>query len=507
MQTKTSALVQPRDFDDIGKLLEAQAGDGSHPAILFGETTISYGELMESVRRVSALLADVPVSHGDRVVILAGNSPAYLVNNLAVVHRGAAFVPIHVELSVPEISYILEHASPALILCDPALQDKLRSAQGGKFEVPIRSPEWFLDCKDPSAVEGTSPVRERMPDDDVLICYTSGTTASPKGVTASHRVEIASASGFGAMWKIGRDDIATVALPLSSLFGLHTASFVPLAHGATILLLPRFHPVHVLEAIEARRSTILYGVPTMYAMMLEHVRQTGKRYDLSSIRLAVVSGAAVPSTLKEGFKAYFGIELLEYYALSEVRPVFSPDLRKGAAVPPGSAGYLAPDTQARILDDEGREVPDGEVGALFLRASSMMKSYFHDPVRTAAAFRDGWFETGDLVRKEGDFYFLVGRTRDQIISGGSKIAAAEVENALLKHPDVKEAAVIGIPDDVRGQLVKAVLVLRPGAKVSTEQLAVHCAEHLAAYKVPSTFAFVDGLPIGPTGKVLKRALS
>jgi len=500
-------VTEPQQFDDIGRLLASHARDSDHSAIVFGDTSITYGQLLAQVRHVAALLSDVPVRRGDRVLILAANTPAYLVNYLAVVELGAVFIPVHVDLAPPEISYIVQHAEPALVICDPELWSKLAEA-GVPSGTPVFAPDWYQNDGYLAAPgsPADAPAYERHPDDDVLICYTSGTTSSPKGVTASHRVEIASASGFGTMWQITREDTFTVALPLSSLFGLHTASFVALAHGATILLLPRFNPVLVLEAIEAYRPTVFLGVPTMYAMMLEHVRQTGKRYDLSSIRLAVASGAALPSALKEGFRALLGVEIVEYYALSEIRPVFSPDLRMRMPVPEGSVGYLAPNTEARILDEHGKRVDDGNIGSLFLRAPSLMKSYFRDPERTAAAIRDGWFETGDLVRREGDFYFLAGRTRDQIICGGAKISALEVEDVLSRHEGVLAAAVIGVPDDKYGQLVRAVVVRREGADVTVEELAQHCAKSLAAYKIPRSFIFMARLPVGPTGKVLKREL-
>lgn len=492
----------PGEFDDIGALLAHSAADPARTAIVFGERRISYGELLGEVRQVAGLLAQAAVRHGDRVLMMASNTPEYLVNYLAVVEAGAAFIPLHLDLAPPEIAYIAGQAQPALVICDEECRPKFEAA-GLDARIPVYRPDWFTRARQAEVAPAGAG---RSPGDDVLICYTSGTTSSPKGVVASHKVEIASAAGFGTMWEVTRDDVFTVALPLSSLFGLHTASFVGLAHAARLVLLPRFHPVLTLEAIQAERTTVMLGVPTMYAMMLEHVRQTGKRYDLSSIRLAVASGAALPAEVKKNCRELLGLDLREYYALSEVRPVFSPDLRDPRPVPEGSSGCLAPDTHARILDDQGAPVEDGEVGSLFLRAPSLMTSYFRDPVRTAAAVRDGWFETGDLVRKEGDFYFLVGRTRDQIICGGAKISPLEVENALLRHPGVAAAAVIGLPDAKYGQVVRAVVVRREGSQATGEELAAHCAAQLSTYKVPRGFTFVDELPLGPTGKVLKREL-
>jgi len=491
----------PGAFDDIGRLLAHRAAEPERTAIVFGDRRLGYGALIDEIRRVAGLLAQVPVKRGDRVLMMAGNTPEYLINYFAVVEAGATFIPLHVDLAPPEIAYIVKHAEPSLIICDAALRGRFEAA-GVAGMAPLHAPDWFVH----GAAGNPGAIGARDPDDDVLICYTSGTTSSPKGVAASHKVEIASAAGFGALWQVTRDDVFTVALPLSSLFGLHTASFVALAHGASLVLLPRFHPVLALEAIQAQRTTVFLGVPTMYAMMLEHVRQTGRRYDLSSLRLAVASGAALPAELRKGCREWLGLDLVEYYALSEVRPVFSPDLRRLQAVPEGSVGCLAPQTEARIVDEQGAPVAEGQVGALFLRAPSLMTAYFRDPVRTAAAVRGGWFETGDLVRRQGDFYFLVGRTRDQIICGGAKISPLEVEDVLLRHAGVLAVAVIGLPDGKYGQVVRAVVVRREGTEASVEELAEHCARQLAAYKVPRGFTFVDELPMGPTGKVLKREL-
>jgi long-chain acyl-CoA synthetase len=492
-------------FDEIGALIAHHAQDSGHPAICFGDQVITYGHLRDEVTRLAALLRELPLKHGDRVLMLARNSPDYLLNYLAVAEVGAVFIPLHIELAPAEIAYIARHAQPALVIADPELRENL-AAVGLPNDFPVWAPTWHCGRIPAEAVANSSGKYRCSPDDEVLICYTSGTTSLPKGVVATHRVEMASAASFGTMWQVTREDIFTVALPLSSLFGLHTASFVALAHGATVRLLPRFNPILALEAIETTKPTVFLGVPTMYAMMLEHVRQTGKHYDTSSIRLSVASGAALPKSLKESCKELLGLDIQEYYALSEVRPVFLPDLRRDEPIPEGSSGYLAPDTEARILDDMGQPVQEGTVGSLFLRASSLMKGYFRDPERTDAAVRGGWFETGDLVRKEGNFYFLVGRTRDQIICGGSKIAATEVEDVLLRHEGVAAAAVVGIPDEKYGQVVKAVVVPREGVVLTAEALTDHCAKVLTYYKVPRSFSFVERLPLGPTGKVLKREL-
>ncbi len=478
-------------------------------AIRFNESEITYEELVGRLCSAADQLSQAGLSKGDRIAILAQNDPDILVLYLAAACLGAVAVPVHPDYSASEINYVLRHAEPALVFCPTSLNPKLDAALEG---IP-RHPKRIGGLKSiPANGDLRRPARSidyfaAGGDDLVLICYTSGSTGVPKGIAASHRNELASAAAFGSIWSINGADTVTVALPLAFMFGLHTASYVGLAHGATLLLCPSFHPRLVLEKMEAARATTLLGVPTMYAMIVEYLKGTPRRYVLSSLRLAVSSGAALPDRVKEEFRDLIGVALCSYYAMSEVRPIFAPDLRTGEGAPVGSVGQLVPGTEVRLVDGSGNDVRSGETGELLARGESLMRGYYRDPGRTADAIRDGWFKTGDLVRRdERGFYYIVGRTSDLINSGGSKIAPIEVEDVLSKHSDVVSAAVIGVPNDVFGQVVKAFVVLRQGASVTADGLRLFSAEHLAPYKVPRLFEFVESLPTGPSGKVSKKDL-
>lgn len=475
-------------------------------AIRFSGSEITYGELVGRISATAGELRRSGLSKGDRVAILAQNDPDVLVLYLAAAYLGAAAVPIHPDYSANEINYVLRHAEPALVFCPAHLNAKLDAAMDGLVARPKRLNGLNASSQACApAIPGESWAAGG--DDLVMICYTSGSTGVPKGIAASHRNELASAAAFGAIWSIGGADTVTVALPLAFMFGLHTASYVGLAHGATLLLCPNFHPRLVLEAMEAARATTLLGVPTMYAMIVEYMKSAPRSYALSSLRLAVSSGAALPDRIKEEFRDRVGVALSSYYAMSEVRPIFAPDLHAGEGAPVGSVGKLVPGTDVRLVDGSGHDVGAGETGELLARGQSLMRGYYKDPERTAAAIRDGWFRTGDLVRRdERGYYYIVGRTSDLINSGGSKIAPVEVEDVLSKHSAVVSAAVIGIPDDVFGQVVKAFVVLRQGAPVTADDLRLYSAERLAPYKVPKRIAFVESLPIGPSGKVSKKDL-
>lgn len=492
----------------VGRIDHFAATTPEKAAIIFGEQTITYAALAKASVQMAYLLKVKGIGAGDRVCLLSGNCPEYLVLYHAVMRCGAALFPINSDLAASEIAYILGHAEPALVVSDAASSGKIEAAQTlSSFAVVHEELEQLVAQSVQVPGDGAA-LHARKPTDLALVIYTSGTTSAPKGVPATDAIEIAGAETFAQIWNVTAQDRCLCALPLSFLFGLHTATLVAFMQGASVVLFPRFHPVRVLEGVVAQRVTMVLGVPTMYAMMLEHVTQTGIRYDLSAVRMAVSSGAPLAVATRDAIEANLGIRIQDYYALSECRPIFSFRADDAHAVPVGSVGALAPGVDVRLLDDEGQPVVQGATGSILVRSSNtLMPGYFRDPGRTAAAFDNGWFITGDLAYQDAKgHYYIAGRTRDQVISGGQKISAIEVENVLLQHPAVAQAAAVGVPDAKFGELLKAVLVLRPGAAQDEEALLAHCKDKLAAYKLPRLFSFREVLPISPAGKVLKREL-
>lgn len=480
-----------------------------HPAVVFEDRTITRGELFQRSVRLARYFASLGLARGGRVCVHAENHPDLYAIYFATLRCGAALFPINSELAQDEVAYILEKSDPNLFILDRA-----RTARAAAFEdapgsrcktiaigdLPFEEMSASLD-----PVHGVLP--ERGPDDLALVVHTSGTTARPKGVAATDTMEIRSAQALHRVWKITPEDRSVCALPLSYTFGMFSASYVALSAGASVLLLRKFNPVQVLEAIQTHRATYMVGVPTMYAMMLDHVQQTGRRYDLSSIRMMAASGAPAAPQLKSDFEAAFGVTLRDYYALSECTPIFSFDLGRTEPPPHGSVGSLVAGAEVRLVDDAGREVPNGETGELLVRSERLMPGYYLDPDRTAEAISDGWFKTRDLAwRDQAGHFFIVGRDRDQVISGGHKIASTEVESTIAQMPHVARVAVVGAPHPVMGELVKAVVVLKSGHQCSAESVVAFCSERLAAYKVPKIVEFRTDLPVSPAGKVLKRQL-
>ena len=337
-------------------LIDAHAArDPAHCAVIFEDRVLSYGELVAASTRLAGTLVGHGIGAGDRVSMIASNNPDYYIAYLAVLRCGAALFPINTDLTLDEVSYIIGKTDPALVIADEALHARASEAIAALERKPVLMRLEHLQAEARTqVVSGEFP--KRSGDDIALVVHTSGTTARPKGVVASDRMEIRSACALGDYWDLRPGDISVCALPLSYTFGLFSASFTAFCAGASVLLFPKFHPVRVLEGIERHRASYMVGVPTMYSMMLEHVTQTGRRHDLSSVRMMAASGAPITLKTKEDFRTTFGVTLRDYYALSECTPIFSFDLRSesGSTPPPGSVGQLVQGAEVTLLGDIGR---------------------------------------------------------------------------------------------------------------------------------------------------------
>lgn len=477
-----------------------------HPAFVFGSQVMTYGMLVDQARRVATVLKNRGVRRGDRMGMLSPNRPEIFSIYIGLAWMGAAIVPINTEYAPEEVRYILDHSQARFLV---RTSDALTLAR--EAVASLSSPMEVLDV---DALLASADLAEpylgeplASDKDLVLLCYTSGTTARPKGVAATHCNEIASGFAYRDMWAITPDDRILVTLPLSFSYGFHAATFVSLIGGATVLLVSKFHPRLTLEMIESLKPSVFLGVPTMYAMMAEVARKSDRRYDLSSLRFAAASGASLNEQVVQDCQSMLGLWVRPYYAMTEVRPIFSFDLRKPGSPPPGSVGQLIAPTEVKIVDETGNEVSADESGELWVKGPSFSGAYYRDPQRTAEALSGEWFRTGDIVYRDQDGnYFIIGRNRDQIISGGAKIAPVEVEDAILTHPGVAAAAVIGVADPMYGQIVKA-FVVRSDPHLKENDIIAHCEKRIADYKVPRVVMFMASLPVAPSGKVLKSALT
>src|SRR6201999_353143 len=365
-------------------------------------------------------------------------------------------------------------------------------------------PEAFAATLD--GLEPTTEIADTDAEDTAVILYTSGTTGKPKGAELSHRnldenSEIISRTTL----VIDAGDVGLGALPLFHTFGATGAMNAAMRVAPVLTLVPKFDPGEALATIERDGVTHFYGVPTMYGARLHHPER--EKYDASTLRLCKTGGASMPVEVLHGFEKAFDTELIEGYGLSETSPVASSghpnQVRK-----PGSIGTPIEKVEMRIVDEDGKEVPQGEVGEIVIRGHNIMKGYWNRPDATAEAMRGGWFHSGDLARTDEDgYFFIVDRKKELIIRGGYNVYPREVEEALYEHPAVAEVAVVGIAHDSLGEEVGAAVALRKGASVDPDELRDYVKARVAAYKYPRRIWLVDELPKGATGKVQKRDIS
>ena len=468
-------------------------------ALVFEKKEVSFAALLGDVDAAAARLAAGGVGYGDAFAVYSQNHPAFVHFYYAAAKLGAVFVPINPNMTATEAAYATRDSAAKLLLHDDVGAPIAGHALPRDMCRPIGG---FL-------AQSASPSDsvQADPHDDFLIIYTSGSTGSPKAVVLDHAAQLAAAASLREMWSLSEDDVTLVALPLGYLYGLSTAAAVSLQAGQRIVILRRFHPGDVLEALVEHRATVFHGVPTMFAMMLEYAEQRDLKVDLSPMRALVCAGSPLAAELKARFERRFGKAVWDYYAMTECTPVFGVHASDSSNVPNGSVGKLAPGAAAKLLDAGNKESATGAHAELLVRGPSMIKRYHKDPALTASALLDGWFRTGDLgYRDARGYYYISGRIKDVIIRGGANIAPSEVEAVIGRHPSVQDVAVIGVPDRVFGEVPVAFVVKRHGTQVSEKEIEAFAAIELADFKVPRQIVFLPELPLGKTGKVDKGSL-
>ena len=492
---------------NLGSILQdAAAARPDHPAVRLNERVLCYRELDRAARGVAARLRGRGIAPGDKVALMIPNVPEFTIGYFGILYAGCTVVPLNVLLSAPEVAYHLEDSDSRLLLAHPLFGDPAREGAAGAG-VPII---WAGGEGDDTigAMAAAAPVDRLHPTlatDTAVVLYTSGTTGKPKGAELTHsNLLINCAVVFPKLVPIASDDVALAALPLFHSFGQTCVQNASIAAGGAFTLLPRFGPEEAFEIIQRDRVTIFAGVPTMYFAFL-HCEEAGA-YDISSLRFCLAGGAAMPVDVMKAFEAKYPVQILEGYGLSETSPVASFNTMSRPRKP-GSIGYPVWGVELAVLDDADRPVADGEPGEICIRGHNIMKGYWKRPDATKEALRGGWFHSGDIgVRDADGAYAIVDRKKDMILRGGFNVYSREVEEVLYSHEDVVEAAVIGVPHESLGEEVKAFVVVGSGRELSAEAVIAFCKERLAAYKYPRIVELSDGLPKGPTGKILKREL-
>jgi long-chain acyl-CoA synthetase len=483
---------------------ESAAQAPQNPAVRLGGAELSYAELDERSARLAALLRAQGMQPGDRVGVMLPNVLEFPISYYGVLRAGGVVVPMNVLLKRREIAFYLEDSGAKLLLAWHGFAEEARGgAEDAGAELIEVEPQSFAAML--AEHEPSTELAETDEDDTAVILYTSGTTGQPKGAELTHlnlhrNADVASRTTC----EIKAGDIVFGGLPLFHSFGQTVGMNATLMVGACLTLVPKFDPAEALETMQRDGVTHFYGVPTMYGALLHHPER--ESFDTSTLRQCITDGASMPVEVLRGFEEAFGAIVLEGYGLSETSPVASsnhPDKERK----PGSIGTPLEGVEMKVVDEDDNEVAQGEVGEIVIRGHNIMKGYWQRPDATAEAMRGGWFHSGDMARiDEEGYFYIVDRKKDLIIRGGYNVYPREVEEVLYEHPKIREAAVLGIPHDEWGEEIGAAVVLHEGEELDPDEVSAYVKERIAAYKYPRVVWFLEELPKGPTGKILKREI-
>ena len=482
-------------------------------AVQFGSTSLTYAALERRVNQLARELTDRGLRHGDRLLLLSGNSDAFVIALYAGLRLGAIVVPVNPRSAPPEVDHFVTDSGARLLLFGPELVANVRGWQaqhegaGGIPALALGEAAGFDDVLTAASAQPDDPLDvEVAEDDDALIIYTSGTTGRPKGALFDqHRilwVGINTALGLG----LHEGERMLHVAPLYHSASLDMLLIGGMMYGATHVILPGFDPETVLETIERERSTFFFGVPTMYTFLLRTPSIASR--DLSSLRVCMYGAAPMPATTAEALVAALpGASIIQACGQTEGGPGGILLQHDEVLERPSASGRSAvPNTEVRIIDLEGNDVAPGAVGEMIMRGETMMKGYWGKPEATAETVRGGWVHTGDLASVDEDGYItLVDRLKDMIITGGRNVYSAEVESALAGHPAVGDIAVVGRPDEEYGEKVVAVVTPRDGAELTLADLREYGARHLSSYKLPRELVIAE-IPRNPSGKILKHRI-
>lgn len=481
-----------------------------HPALVEGTDTWTYGQLSSAIATTETWLAERGVRPGDRVMIVCENCRTFVSILMAAAKLGAWPVLANARLSQREIDEIRDHCGARRVIytigASPHAAEHAQRSGAAIDENPVLGPI------------GIGPLDERVEPEPLdatpgcnvaALIYTSGTTGLPKGVMLTHRNLLFVAAISAKIRSLTPDDRVYGVLPMSHAVGLSVVLLGTLLSGATLYLSPRFDPISARATLEKDRLTVMLGVPSMFAQMLDYGKLRGlASLKFPALRIISASGAPLDPDLKAKTEAFFGLPLYNGYGVTEC----SPNIAQARVESPRrdtSVGEIFPGTEVKLVGPDGESVPEGDSGELWVRGPHVMKGYYRAPEETAKAVdAEGWFNTRDLARLEGKNLFIMGRTKELIVRFGFNVYPAEVEGVLNAHPAVARAAVIGRPaEGSGGEEVIAFVEPRPDVPVTSSDLAKHAADLLAAYKRPSHIFLVSEMPLTPTGKIVKGELA
>ena len=517
---------------NLRAVLEQSAARGDLGFLVYEDETMSFGEHFRAAAHLATILRDrYGVQKGDRVAIAMRNYPEWSVAFWAAAAAGAVVVPLNAWWTAPELVYGFEDSGSKVVFLDEERAARLADdlpALGLAGVIVAKAKgalppgvERFEDVLGEVPADATLPDVELQPEDEATIFYTSGTTGQPKGALGTHRnicsnllsLVFANARRALRATKPDAPDAAAtqntylLSVPFFHATGCHSVLVANLAFGGKIVIMHKWEAGRALELIEREKVTTFGGVPSMVWQVLEH--PDFEKRDISSVKSIGYGGAPAPPELVRRIEAMFpGRSPSNGYGLTETSSVTTMNNGDDYIAKPKSVGVPVAVCDVKVVDPDGNDVPVGEVGELWIKGPNVVKGYWNKPEATEAAFGGGWFRSGDGARlDEEGFVYIVDRIKDMVIRGGENVYCAEIEAAMFEHPEVSDVAIIGVPHDVLGEEVGAVVLRTPGSTVTAEELQAHVRERLAAFKVPTHFFFRDEpLPRNPQGKILKREL-
>ncbi len=509
---------------NLVRILEDSARDQpGKEAVVYGDIRLNYGQLNALASQVANGLKARGIRKGDKVALTCPNLPYFPIVYLGILKAGATMVPLSVLLRPREIQYHLSDSEAVLYICFEGTPEMPMGKSGHEgFEQVETCKEFLIIPTIPGAdspMPGVKTLNDLIhnqpmtfetvqcrPDDTAIVIYTSGTTGRPKGAELTHSNLLMNCMVSSRLFEFQPDDRTLIVLPMFHSFGVSMMNST-LLNGGTMVLLPRFDTATVLHIFVKERVSIFGGVPTMYWELLNYQNAAVDFVKIRErLRLCISGGASLPVEVLRGFEEKYQVKILEGYGLSETSPTATfnrPDRERKV----GSIGLPIWGVEVKVVDDEMNDLPVGKEGEIVIRGHNVMKGYYKRDEANEEAFKGGWFHSGDIGKMDAEGYFyIVDRKKDMIIRGGFNVYPREVEEVLMTHPDVSLVAVIGVPSEVHGEEVKAYVVPQTGAKPAPEALIAWSKENMAAYKYPRMIEIVSSLPLGPTGKILKREL-
>ena len=489
----------------------------NHPAIIDGETTVTYSQLLEQVEQFAGGLGSLSLTPDSKLGLLCLNQKEYVIALLGALLKGVPVIPYNFMLTPEDLVYITQDAGVDHLVVNPAFIKPETAPFFSKFKTRITTlpaPDSGLPSENTFTFENflassqskkTQPRHSRSRDIPDVIMYTSGTTAKPKGVMLNENMFAKNTEDIEVHLPFKPDDSAIMALPLFHSFG-NIIALLFLRIGGTVILLPQFQPKAILAAIHQYQATVLPLVPTIYSFLVQLVARGD--YDVSSLRYCISGGAALPHAMLHKVEDLMNVTVLEGYGLTETSPVIAVNTFKDGSVV-GSVGPVLPRVQLKIVDEQGRSVPRGQAGEIIVKGETVTPGYWKLPQESREALnKEGWFKTGDLghLDEQGRLYISAGRKKDLIIRAGENVAPLAIENVLINHPALMEAAAVGISHTRLGEQVVACIVLKEDQQVTEPELMKYCKDKLPAFSVPDKFHFYDALPKNPVGKILKTQL-